>query len=89
MKITDVTVESYEGRYHVVASDEDGRVYTHERDFKDHEKAQSLADKVEAKGVIDTEHWHTYVPYGTEAWLKDDMEVTLMDDEERHHKGLW
>jgi hypothetical protein len=89
MKITDVTVEAAEGLYHVVASDEDGRVYTHYRTFKDHEKAQDLADRVQARGKINAEHWSTYVPYGTEAWLKDDMEVTLMDDEEREHKGFW
>jgi hypothetical protein len=56
---------------------------------------QAEADKIvagiEANGlVIDAtpETWDVRIAYGTLAWLEQGMEATLMDDEERFHKGI-
>lgn len=76
--------------YLVTCVDADGRQYSHFHVFSqnDYRKAKALADRVREAGKIDLTHWDCYVPYGSDAWLIDGMEVTLMDDEERYFKGL-
>ena len=77
----------------VTASDAAGRHYTHWRHFdatterSAYTRACLLRAKVAAAGEIELEHWDVHIPYGTDAWLEDGMEVTLMDDEELYHKG--
>jgi len=74
--------------WEVQCCDMDGRVYTHMKQFNTAAGACALLAKVAEAGKIDLEHWNCRVPYGTEAWLEDGMEVTLMDDEERFRKGM-
>lgn len=74
--------------WEVIASDKQGRIYTHNHQFQTSWAAAALLAKVLEKGTINLEHWHCRVPYGTEAWLEEGMEATLMDDEERFRKGM-
>lgn len=74
--------------WEVQCCDPAGRVYTHEKQFVTAAGAAVLLAKVATRGEIDTDHWGCRVPYGTDAWLEDGMEATLMDDEERYHKGM-
>lgn len=74
--------------WEVQCCDMPGRIYTHEKQFNTAAGACALLAKVAVHGEIDTDHWHCRVPYGSDAWDDDGMEVTLMDDEERHHKGM-
>lgn len=76
----------------VIAVDAAGRSYTHWFHFDEttdewaYTKAYRLRSKVDQAGEIDPSRWDCYVPYGSDAWDIDGMEVTLMDDEERHEK---
>jgi len=88
VKVRNVRVETEKNRFLVTCNDSDGRVYTHERMFATRQAADRLADRVKVRGDIGAAYWDCYTPYGTDAWLLDDMEVTLMDDEERHAKGM-
>ena len=76
--------------YRVTCDDAAGRQYAHFMCFagRHHWKAKNLAVRVRDAGQIDASHWDCYVPYGSEAWLVDGMEATLMDDEERFHRGM-
>lgn len=79
-------------------SDSDGRDYSfHTGDYK---KAYYLQEKLEDFGGLPMDTYSIFLgeygvcvfncrtPYGSAAWEIDGMEVTLMDDEERHHHGL-
>lgn len=86
--IVEVSVQYHDEIYYVRAHDADGREYTHHHLFTEAPKAFALLYRVLEACRINPEHWHCRVPYGTDAWLIDGMEVTLMDDEERHRKGM-
>jgi hypothetical protein len=88
--VSGVRVEAVPGdndRYLVFCYDADGREYWHTGEFS-RPRADRLARKVAAVGRIDLQYWNARTPYGTQAWLIDEMEVTLMDDEERQAKGF-
>lgn len=93
VKITSAQVEEIaDDLFAVTASDADGRHYTHERHFdakteaSAYVKACLLRAKVAASGEINAERWDCYIPYGSDAWDIDGMEVTLMDEFERREK---
>lgn len=65
-----------------------GAMHYHHREDLTGPQAQKLARNVAAAGQYDPSQWWLDIPYGTNAWLEYDMEITLMDDEERYHKGL-
>lgn len=90
-KIVPQSANAYrDGAYLFVAcSDAQGRQYRHEMSFSNPEAAHNLAVRVAKAGKIDLSYWDCIVPYGSEAWLIDGMEVTLMDDAELSAKGLW
>jgi hypothetical protein len=93
-KIVRTAVQEIEDRlYAVIAIDAQGRCYTHLHFFDEttdewaYTKAYRLRSQVAQKGQINIEYWDCYIPYGSDAWDDEGMEVTLMDDEERYHKG--
>jgi len=54
-------------------------------------EADKIVAEIKANGlVIDAtpETWDVRIAYGTLAWIEQGMEATLMDDEERFHKGI-
>ena len=64
----------------VMCYDKDGREYTHEKEFSSRVQALALALRIKSQGSIDSTYWSCQVPYGTSAWLIDDMEVTLLGE---------
>lgn len=73
----------------VSGCDAEGRIYMHRYRFVSQDAALKLAGRIVGAGYkIDATHWDMRVPYGSDAWLNDGMEVTLMDDEERRAKGM-
>lgn len=82
--------EVSEGVFCVTCADDLGRQYTHEACFSeaDRWKAKTLVCRVRDAGKIDLSRWDCYIPYGSEAWIIEGYEVTLMDDEERYHRGF-
>jgi hypothetical protein len=74
--------------WEVKVIDPDGRVYTLARQFNTALDAATIMAKIAERGFIDPTYWNCRVPYGSNAWDDDGMEVALMDDEERHHKGM-
>ena len=60
-------------------------------DVKTQAEANKIVTEIEAAGLVieaTPETWDVRIRYGTLAWLKQGMEVTLMSDEERFHKGI-
>lgn len=49
--------------------------------------AKKLSESVNARGYIKREHWHEIEPSPASYALGEVDEVSLMDDEERMHKG--
>lgn len=71
------------------ARDKSGRIYIHQHQFDSLGRlAEKMFPRIWATMEINLEHWGVYIPYGTDAWLIDGMEVTLMDEEERHFKRM-
>ena len=75
------------GTFRLLCFDFEGREYLHYFPFRSRSQAVFLKEKVEIEGTIDSAYWDCRVPYGSDAWDNDGMEVTLMDDQERAHKG--
>lgn len=74
--------------YFVDVEASDGNRYRHYYNYKnDYSLASRICDKVHGFGFIDLEHWFRLSRRPSYA-LGEVDEVSLMDDEERFHKGL-
>jgi len=78
----------YPDGWTVEARDKEGRHYVLMDVCVSKDKADRLAAQVQKRGEIMLDLWACHVPYGTDAWLLDNMEITLMDDEEQIAKGI-
>ena len=89
VEIVNVLVSKFEDEFLILAYDAEGREYTHAFVCGDtREQVRPFAARVLARGNIDLRYWGCRTPYGSAAWDVDGMEATLMDDEERYHRGV-
>ena len=58
--------ERYRPAWVIVADLEDGRQFAHEHDFNTVEEANHLVEKIQAKGILNLEHWFETTPMSYE-----------------------
>lgn len=74
--------------YYIDAEAEDGRLYRHKQTFYEGYSAELLAKKINKFGEIDVDLWWIEIEPRSSYSLGEVDEVSLMDEEERFHKGL-
>jgi hypothetical protein len=67
--------------YDVMCCDAVGRQYWRNVHSTDFDAMLRLADKINERGYINSEHWECHVPYGSTAWDLDGHEFLLVQRE--------